>query len=224
MTLSESIKAANDIYEIQSVFESICDEVSTAEVTASAIPALEAAFEFDSSNEDWAYVAWSIAEPVLGRNKMTLASECVSRAVNMVKNQPDDTQFTAANFLFDKATRTKEEDGIEDTSIAQSLAQLLMSVDIDDTWELRNFASLVGLSTIPERHRILTELAERLEKMDLTVAEICELAMNVSDIEGMWNLGDNAWASRLMIKAESQASSAADKSEIKSAKVFLEID
>ena len=35
-------------------------------------------------------------------------------------------------------------------------------------------------------------------RIELTVAEICELAMNVSDIKGMWNLGDRALAVPLM--------------------------
>jgi hypothetical protein len=60
--------------------------------------------------------------------------------------------------------------------------------------------------------------------MELTVAEICELAMNVSDIKGMWNLGDRALAVPLMGKAEPQVGSAAGKSEIKSAPGFLELD
>ena len=226
-SLSKLIASVEEVYDIQDIFEGIEEGTSDEEIRESAIPALERAFEFDCENEEWAFVGASIAGALIEIESIELAGEVIERSLNMVVNQPDETQALAMLNLCDLSMRPKEDGGLDKVGLVAPYVQELMRCSPDDSFTLREIGNLIAhynLADVPAQ----VAIAKRLEALELEIDELCELAQNVhgypDDAGSWWNLGDKEWAVAVLARASNQASSKSEEKEIAATKSRLKLD
>lgn len=219
--LIETLVGIDDVYEIQDLFEGLDDEVDPKELEEAVIPAIEKLFEFDCENETWAYVCGAIAGASMTYGTREHANECVERTLRMIQNQPDDTQISALLYLVDLAVRPEDEDGLSNKELAAPAVDVLLNSESDDSFTVREIGNLVFHHGLVDKEGLIL-IAKKLESLDLSVSDLCELAKHVhGDTEGMsgfWNIGDRDWALAILDKADGAASSKSENQDVASAR------
>lgn len=144
------------------------------------------------------------------------AVEAVEACLKAVSGRADDTSTGALRLCVNLAASPIDENGVGKPALAEPYIQALVEMPTD-SFDIRETGHLLvanGLGTKAD----LIALAKRLEKLDLSVSELCDLAMDIhgdNDVyEGGWDIGDHDWARQVYDRAVSESSSSGDKEDL----------
>lgn len=217
--MSDQITAAlqaDDVYELIGLFDSLEESTAHDDVVKAVPDLLERVTAIASEAEQIAFFAEPLVWWLRDNGMISEAVEAVEACLKAVSGRADDTSTGALRLCVNLAASPIDENGVGKPALAEPYIQALVEMPTD-SFDIRETGHLLvanGLGTKAD----LIALAKRLEKLDLSVSELCDLAMDIhgdNDVyEGGWNIGDHDWARQVYDRAVSESSSSGDKGDL----------
>jgi hypothetical protein len=224
-SITDRCLEADDAWPIIDLFESLDVSAINSEVVAAALPAIDRVIEMQGS-ATISFAAQAIVLALKARNEIEIAKEVLARSLNALRDQQDDGFYQAMIVVVGLAASPLDENGIGHPEIVHPHIDFILSADTDNSHELEGLCDIIAQNKLLDLDDFI-KLAKKLEEKDLSATQLCKLAMNVNgDNEkyiGGWNLGDAAWATEILRRAEPLAKARGEKQDLNLAKEVVGI-